>query len=133
MAVSKLHKLYLDSRAAVTGDNGHANFTWSPTRPIYVENSRAFIDSVHIPNSFGGISLTNNNTYVAEFTQDFTVLAHQSKIYLRELTTTTNTERVVTVQPGTYPTIADLAARLQTDLVDPIWSRRWFSRPEVFR
>ena len=116
MANSKVHKLYLDSRAAVTRENGHADFTWTPTRPIYVENSRAFIDSVHIPNSFGGISATNNNTYVAEFTPDFTVLANQNKLYIRELTSATDTERVVTVQPGNYATTADLAARLQTDL-----------------
>ena len=119
MANSKVHKLYLDSRAAQTRENGHADFTWSPTRPIYVENSRAFIDSVHIPNSFGGISATNNNTYVAEFTQDFTVLSGQNKIYIKEISTVspfTSVERVVTVQPGTYATIGDLAARLQTDL-----------------
>ena len=58
------HKLYIDARAKREGTN--SSFTWSPGRPFFVDRCKAFIDSVHIPNVFQTIDLTNRFMYVTE-------------------------------------------------------------------
>ena len=114
MALRKVHKLYLDSRAAKVRSHGHAEFTWSPDRPLIVDDCRAFFDSVHIPQAFGSIGAHNAHTYVAEEQADFTVLAGLNRVYLREAT-----ERIVLITPGVYAGEAALATALQTALGAP--------------
>ena len=119
MALRKVHKLYLDSRAAKVRSHGHAEFTWCPDRPLIVDDCRCFIDAVHIPQTFGSIGTHNAHTYVAEEQPDFTVLAGMNRVYLRETVAGATTERVVQVAPGVYSSEAALAAALQTALASP--------------
>ncbi len=116
MALRKVHKLYLDSRAAKVRSHGHADFVWTPDRPIVVDQCRAFIDSVHIPQSFGSIGLQNANTHVAEEQPDYTVLALLNKVYLREIDSGATTERILQIPVGSYSDEASLATALQTAL-----------------
>jgi hypothetical protein len=116
MALRKVHKLYLDSRAAKERSHGHADFIWTPDRPLVVDRCRAFIDSVHIPQSFGSIGAHNANTYIAEEQADFTVLAGQNKVYIQETTGGVVTQRVVTMTAATYASEAALASALQASL-----------------
>ena len=116
MALRRVHKFYLDSRAAKERSHGHADFIWTPDRPVVVDKCRAFIDSVHIPQAFGSIGTHNANTYVAEEQPDFTVLAGLDKVYLQETVSGTTTERVVQIATGTYANESALATALQTVL-----------------
>ena len=116
MALRRVHKFYLDSRAAKERSHGHADFVWSPDRPVVVDKCRAFIDSVHIPQAFGSIGAHNANTYVAEEQPDFTVLAGLDKVYLQETASGVTTQRVVQIATGTYANETALATALQTAL-----------------
>ena len=106
-----VRKLYIDARAKKAGT--YSDFTWQTDRPILVEKSRAFIDSVHIPNSFGTINSTNQYVYLTEEQQDFTVLSNLNKLYIQE---TPGGERIIALTPGLYNTEALLATELQTQL-----------------
>ena len=119
MALRKVHKLYLDSRAAKVRSHGHGEFTWCPDRPIIVDDCRCFIDAVHIPQSFGSIGNHNANTYVAEEQADFTVLAGMDRVYLREISSGTTAEHVVQITPGGYADETALATAMQTALGAP--------------
>ena len=116
MALRRVHKLYLDSRAAKERSHGHADFVWAPDRPLVIEKCRGFIDSVHMPQSFGSIGPQNANTYVAEQQPDFTVLTGLNKVYLQETSGGVTTERIVQITVGLYANKAALATALQTAL-----------------
>ena len=116
MALRRVHKFYLDSRAAKERTHGHADFVWCPDRPIIIDKCRAFIDSVHLSQTFGSIGPYNANTYIAEEQPDFTVLAGHDKVYLQEITGGVTTQRIVTIATGTYANEANLATALQTAL-----------------
>jgi len=116
MALRRVHKLYLDSRAAQERSHGHGDFVWAPVQSIVVDKCRAFIDSVHIPQSFGSIGTHNANTYVAEEQADFTVLSGQNKVYIQETVAGVTTERIVQIAVGVYATEAALASALQSAL-----------------
>ena len=105
-----VRKLYIDARSKKHGTYG--DFTWQTDRPILVEKSRAFIDSVNIPNSFGTINSTNQYVYLTEEQQDFTILINLNKLYLEE---NPGGERIISLTPGLY-TEATLATELQTQL-----------------
>ena len=61
------HKLYIDSRARLNAaKTSHADFNVQLPRPIEVPASRAFIDSVHLPNTFPTIHSQNKYIYVVE-------------------------------------------------------------------
>ena len=115
MALRKVHKMYLDSRAAKVRSHGHADFIWTPDRPVVVDQCRCFIDSVHIPQSFGSIMALNANTHIAEEQPDYTVLALLNKVYLREINSGATTDRILEIPVGSY-TLASLATALQTAL-----------------
>ena len=116
MALRRVHKLYLDSRAAKERSHGHADFVWTPDRPLVIEKCRGFIDSVHMPQSFGSIGSQNANTYVAEQQPDFTVLTGLNKVYLQETSGGVTTERVVQITVGLYANETALATGVQTAL-----------------
>ena len=116
MALRRVHKLYLDSRAAKERTHGHADFVWTPDTPVVVDKCRAFIDSVYIPQAFGSIGTHNANTYVAEEQPDFTVLARLDQVYLQETAAGVTTERIVQIATGTYTNGKDPATALQTAL-----------------
>ena len=105
-----VRKLYIDARSKKHGTYG--DFTWQTDRSILVEKSRAFIDSVNIPNSFGTINSTNQYVYLTEEQQDFTILINLNKLYLEE---NPGGERIISLTPGLY-TEATLATELQTQL-----------------
>ena len=92
-----VHKVFVDSRAAKEGTDG--DFVWAPDRPLSVGRCRAFIDSVHMPVSWGTIVETNKYMYVAEEMPAFTVLPTQAKVYLRE----NGVDRVVTLAASIVP------------------------------
>jgi len=116
MALRRVHKFYLDSRAAKERSHGHADFVWTPDRPVVVDKCRGFIDSVHIAQAFGSIGAHNANTYVAEEQPDFTVLAGLDKVYLQETAAGVTTQRVVQIATGTHANETALATALQTAL-----------------
>ena len=61
------HKLYIDSRTRLNpGNTTHADFSVQLPRPIEVPESRAFIDSVHLPNTFPTIHGKNKYIYAVE-------------------------------------------------------------------
>ena len=92
-----VHKVFVDSRAAKEGTDG--DFVWAPDRPLSVGRCRAFIDSVHMPVSWGSIVETNRFMYIAEEMPVFTVLPTQAKVYLRE----NGTDRVLTIAANIVP------------------------------
>ncbi len=55
-----VHKIYVDSRAAKEGTA--SDFVWAPDRPLSVDKCRAFIDSVHMPITWG--TITDNNKFL---------------------------------------------------------------------
>ena len=116
MALRRVHKLYLDSRAAKERSHGHGEFVWAIDRPLVVDRCRAFIDSVHIPQSFESIGPHNANTYVAEEQVGFTVLAGQNKVYIQEITGGVTSQRVVQISPAAYVSEATLAVAVQAAL-----------------
>ena len=92
------HKLYIDSRARQNaGQSSHSDFAVQLPRPIEVPESRAFIDSVHIPNTFPTIHSANKWIYIVE---KVGMAQFYRKLYLTE---------------GTYNGI-ELAAHLQAVL-----------------
>jgi hypothetical protein len=61
------HKLYIDSRARVNpAGSSHTDFAYQLSRPIEVPESRAFVDSVSIPNIFPSIHANNRHVYIEE-------------------------------------------------------------------
>ena len=116
MALRRVHKLYLDSRAAKQRSHGHADFIWTPDRPLVVDRCRAFIDSVHIPQSFNSVTSLNSNTYIAEEQANFTVLANQNKVYIQESTGGVVSQRIMTMTATTHASEAALASALQASL-----------------
>ena len=92
-----VHKIYVDSRAAKEGTA--SDFVWAPDRPLSIGNCRAFIDSVHMPITWGTITGYNKFLYVAEEMPAFTVLPTQAKVYLRE----NGVDRVVTLAASIVP------------------------------
>ena len=105
-----VHKLYIDSRAAKEGDP--SSFTWTPDRPLMVEKSRAFIDSVHMVNSHGTINATNRCLYATEEMPDWRVSALSNRIYLTE----NGVQRLVVIPTAAYSTGAALASAVATAL-----------------
>ena len=106
-------KLYIDSRAAKEGTSG--DFVWSPDRPLSVGKCRAFIDAVHMPVTWGGITSNNKYLYVAEELPFLTVLPTAGNVYLRETIAGVTSDRLVTIQPAIYDGV-NLAAALATAL-----------------
>jgi hypothetical protein len=94
------HKLFIDSRAAKQGEPG--DFVWSPDRPISVNKCRAFIDAVHMANTWGTITANNQFMYLAEELPLVTVLPTATKIYLRETDNGITTDRIVVIPPAIY-------------------------------
>ena len=92
-----VHKIYVDSRAAAEGDA--SDFVWAPDRPLSVGKCRAFIDSVHMPITWGSITDYNKFLYVAEEMPAFTILPTQAKVYLRE----NGIDRVATLAASIVP------------------------------
>ena len=103
------HKIYVDSRASKEGTP--SSFTWSPDRPLFVEKCRAFIDSVHMANSFGTIHSGNRHLYVTEQLASLTVLSTANRLYITE----DGVSRIVTIPAAAYSG-AQLATALQTAL-----------------
>ena len=103
-----VHKIFLDSRAAVEGDA--SEFTWQPERPIMVPKCRAFIDAVHMPVTWGTITQTNRYVYVAEEAPFLTVFDTATKVYFREA----GQELIATLSPAMYDG-PNLAAQLQSE------------------
>ena len=96
-----VHKLYCDSRAAKEGTP--SDWTWQPDRPLLIQKkSRAFVDAVHLPVTWGTITATNNQMYVTEELPFFTVLASADKVYLTEDLIGGSQQRVVTMTPAVY-------------------------------
>jgi len=94
------HKLYIDSRARLNaGNSSHADFSVQLPRPIEVPESRAFIDSVHLPNTLPTIHAQNKYVYVVER------VGQPATVYMRKLALT----------EGTYNGV-ELATHLQTVL-----------------
>ena len=74
------HKLYIDSRAHMNAaDTSHADFNVQLPRLIEVPERRAFIDSVHLPNTFTAIHSQNKYIYVVER------VGQLSTVYMRKL------------------------------------------------
>ena len=73
-----VHKIYVDSRAAKEGTA--SDFVWAPDRPLSVDKCRAFIDSVHMPITWGTITDYNKFLYVAEELPFLTVLPSAGKV-----------------------------------------------------
>ena len=111
-----VHKLYIDSRAKIGTSSSHSNFTWQAPNPIQVEDSRAYIDSVHLPVTWGTIHSNNQHLFVSEQLDSWTVTATQNKVYLYETYGTTESIRIATISAAAYATGAALAAALQTAL-----------------
>ena len=99
-------KLYIDSRARVEGTNNH--FTWSPVRPLYVPKSRAYFDSVSIPNVFKSVNQTNNKIYVTE-QMGLRVTGLAQNMYWSD----NGVQRISNLTPQTYADNAALASELQ--------------------
>ena len=99
-----VHKLYIDSRAAIGPLIDPSDFTWAPLRPLHIGKSRAWIDSVHMYSSWGTTTSHNQNVYVAEELPLLTVLSSARKIYLSEQSVSNGpvTERVVNLTPAIY-------------------------------
>ena len=77
------YKLYIDSRAHMNAANtSHADFNVQLPRPIEVPESRAFIDSVHLPNTFTTIHSQNKYIYVVER------VGQLATVYMRKLVLT---------------------------------------------
>ena len=108
-----VHKLYIDSRAAKEGTSG--DFVWSPDRPLSVGKCRAFIDAVHMPVTWGGITANNQYMYIAEELPLLTVLPTAGKVYLRETINGVTSDRLVTIPPAIYDG-ASLATAMATAL-----------------
>ena len=108
-----VHKIYVDSRAAKEGDAG--DFVWAPDRPLSVGKCRAFIDSVHLPVTWGTITDYNKYFYVAEELPFLTVLATASRVYLRETIGGVTGDRIVLIPPAIYDGL-NLAVALSTAL-----------------
>ena len=112
-----VHKLYIDSRAGVGPSIDPSNFTWASQRPIHIGRSRAWIDSVHLYNSFGSITEHNRNVYVAEELVLLTVLPSATKIYITEMDAAgVVTERIATLTAGVHdgPSLATALATAMT-------------------
>ena len=99
-------KLYIDSRARVAGT--HNNFTWSPVRPLYVPKSRAYFESVSIPNVFNAVNGTNNRVYVTE-EMGLRVTGLAQNMYWSD----NGVQRISNLTPQTYADNAALATELQ--------------------
>lgn len=99
-------KLYIDSRARVDGT--HNNFTWSPVRPLYVPKSRAYFESVSIPNVFNAVNGTNNRVYVTE-EMGLRVTGLAQNMYWSD----NGVQRISNLTPQTYADNAALATELQ--------------------
>ncbi len=99
-----VHKLYIDSRAAIEPSIDPSHFTWAPLRPVHIGKSRAWIDSVHMYSSWGTITTHNQSVYVAEELPLLTVLSSARKVYLSEQSVSNGpvTERVVNLTPAIY-------------------------------
>ena len=108
-----VHKLYIDSRARK--DGSHADFSWQPDRPIHVEASRAFIDSVHLPVVWDTIGHDNNKIYVSEQLPLLTVANGMNKLYLLETTQSGTNHRIIQLDNAVYDG-ASLKTNLQTKL-----------------
>jgi hypothetical protein len=113
-----VHKLYVDSRAAVEGDP--SDWLWQPARSIHVNKCRAFIDSVHMGVDFGTVVETNQNLFVSEELPLLTVLSQNDRVYFRE----GSTERIATIAPAIYdgPTLATALAAALTSASSTVYS-----------
>ena len=96
----QVHKLYVDSRARKEGS--HADFSWQPDRPILVETSRAFIDSVHLPVVWDTIGADNNKIYVSEQLPLLTAANGINKLYLLETTSGGTNYRIIQLDNAIY-------------------------------
>jgi len=108
-----VHKLYIDSRARKAGE--HNDFSWQPDRPILVEASRAFIDSVHLPVVWDTIGADNNKIYVSEQLPLLTVANGINKLYLLETTSGGTNYRIIQLDNAIYDG-ASLKTNLETKL-----------------
>jgi hypothetical protein len=111
-----VHKLYIDSRAKIGTSSSHSNFTWQAPNAIQIEDCRAYIDSVHLPVTWGTIHSNNQHLFVSEQLDSWTVTATQNKVYLYETYGSTESIRIATISPAVFTTGAALAAALQTTL-----------------
>jgi len=75
-------KLFIDSRAAREGEA--SDFVWQPGRPLHIDKSRAFIDSVHMPVNWPTIHSQNQYLYITEPMSFFTVLTTANRLYITE-------------------------------------------------
>jgi len=109
-----VHKVYVDSRAAKEGNA--SDFVWAPDRPLSIGRSRAYIDAVHMPVTWGTVTPYNRYVYVAEELLLLTVLATANKMYLRETSGGVVTDRIVTIPAAVYdgPTLATALATAMT-------------------
>ncbi len=95
-----VHKLYCDSRAKKEGS--HADWTWQPDRPIHVESSRAFVDSVHLPVVWETLGQDNNVMYVSEQLPLLTVASGINTLYLLETTASGTNYRTIQLDLAVY-------------------------------
>ena len=60
------HKIYVHSKGRVNTSSSHSDFSFQLPYPVEIQQSRAFIDQVHIPNSFETIHENNKFIYIEE-------------------------------------------------------------------
>ena len=114
--MSGTHKIYVDSRARVNpGSTSHNKFVWQAPRSISVPKCRAFIDSVHLPVSWGTFYSQNQHIYISEQADAWAVGA-ANKLYLYETYGTAESIRVATIAPYPYATGGAFATVVQAAL-----------------
>ena len=114
--MSGTHKIYVDSRARqLPATTSHNKFVWQAPRSISVPNCRAFIDSVHLPVSWGTFHSQNQHIYISE-QADAWAVGSANKLYLYETYGTTESIRVATIPPYPYATGGALATVVQAAL-----------------
>ena len=84
---------------------------WQPGRPLHIDKSRAFIDSVHMPVTWGTFHSQNKYLYVTEALPLLTVLSTANRLYLTEGAA----YRIVTIPTAVYDG-AGLASAVGTAL-----------------
>ena len=114
--MSGTHKIYIDSRARQRpGTTSHNKFVWQAPRSISVPNCRAFIDSVHLPVSWGTFHAQNQYIYISEQADAWSV-GSNNKLYLYESYGTAESIRIATIAPWPYATGAAFATAVQAAL-----------------
>ena len=114
--MSGTHKIYVDSRARVNpATTTHSKFVWQAPRSISVPACRAFIDSVHIPVTWGTFHGQNQHVYLSEQADAWAVGA-SNKLYLYETYGTAESVRIASIPPFPYASGAAFATAVQATL-----------------